>query len=68
MEHEKVRELALLMFDSGNLTLPEHETLLAEWFEQNPIEPAVVRTKTFARSQHHWANWVDKNGACFWHE
>ena len=73
MEHEKVRELALLMFDRGHLTLPEHESLLTEWFEQNPIEPAVVglRTKTFARSQQftpHWANWVDKDGACFWHE
>lgn len=70
MEHEKVRELALLMFDSGHLTLPEHETILAGWFEQNQIELAVVglRTKTFAKSQHHWANWVDKNGACFWHE
>ena len=67
---EKVRELALLMFDSGHLTLPEHETLLTEWFEQNPIEPAVVglRAKTFAKSQHHWANWVDKDGEGFWHE
>ena len=35
---EKVHELALLMFDSGHLTLPEHESLLTEWFEQNPIE------------------------------
>lgn len=70
MEHEKVRELALLMFDSGHLTLPEHETLLTEWFEQNPIEPAVVRRSThpFARSQHHWTNWVDKDGVCLWHE
>lgn len=46
MKHEKVCELALLMFDSGHLTLPERETLLAEWFEQNPIEPAVVRRST----------------------
>ena len=70
---EKVRELALLMFDSGHLTLPEHETLLTEWFEQNPIEPVVVepRPKTLARSQQFmpdWTNWVDKDGACFWHE
>jgi hypothetical protein len=55
------------------LTLPEHETLLAEWFEQNPIEPAVVRRSShpFARSQQFmpdWANWVDKDGTCFWHE
>jgi hypothetical protein len=73
MKHEKVCELALLMFDSGHLTLPERETLLAEWFEQNPIEPAVVRRSThpFARSQQYmpdWTNWVDKDGACFWHE
>jgi len=39
---EKVRELALLMFDSGHLTLPEHETILTKWFKQNPIEPVVV--------------------------
>ena len=70
---EKVRELALLMFGKRHLTLPEHETLLTEWFEQNPIEPVVVelRTKTFARSQQFmpdWTNWVDKDGTCFWHE
>ena len=34
---KKIRELALLMFDSGHLTLPEHESLLTEWFEQNAI-------------------------------
>ena len=34
---EKVHELALLMFDSGHLTLPEHESLLTEWLGQNAI-------------------------------
>ena len=73
MENEKVRELALLMFDSGHLTLPEHETLLTEWFERNPIEPVVVglRTKTLARSKQFmpdWTNWVHEDGTCFWHE
>lgn len=71
MKHEKVCELALLMFGKRHLTLPEHETLLTEWFEQNPIEGVVVglRTKTFAKSPPpHWAKWVDKNGACFWNE
>tara|TARA_R110000868_G_scaffold365481_1_gene628364 strand:- start:1667 stop:1831 length:165 start_codon:yes stop_codon:yes gene_type:complete len=46
MEHEKVRELALLMFDSGHLTLPEHESLLAEWFEQNPPQPKDIADRT----------------------
>ena len=39
---EQLQELALLMFDSGYLTLPEHETLLTEWFKQNPIVPVAV--------------------------
>lgn len=39
---EQLQELALLMFDSGHLTLPEHETILTKWFKQNPIEPVVV--------------------------
>ena len=40
---------------------------------QPEVKETVVRRSThpFARSQQftpHWANWVDKDGACFWHE
>jgi hypothetical protein len=46
---------------------------LTEWLEQNQPEPVVVRRSThpFARAQQFmpdWTNWVDKDGACFWHE
>lgn len=67
---EKVRELA---FQLKYCTSAEREEALTLWLEQNQPEPVVVglRTKTFARSHQftpHWANWVAKDGSCFWHE
>jgi len=49
---EQIQELAVLMFDSGHLTLPEHEALLSEWF----------KTQTFAQPKQHHVNWGEVSG------